>query len=491
MSTPSDLPSLPIRLADARVLCIGDVMLDRYVTGHVDRISPEAPIPILRAATESAMLGGAGNVARNLAALGATAHLVAVVGDDAEGQQVQRLLHGERRIVPDVVVAAGRPTTVKTRFVAGTQQLLRADRETTAPVTATVERRLRDASLSALDHVDVVVVSDYAKGALSRDLLAALVEAARERGLPVVVDPKGPDYGRYRGASVVTPNRPELAEAAGMAVGDDASVVTASRRVIERDGIGAVLVTRSQDGLSLVTAEHEAHHRARAREVFDVSGAGDTVVGVLAAALAVGAGLDDAAELANVAGGIVVAKRGTATVSPDELVEVLTAREMMEGRAGAMSLDSALARIDLWRMQGRRIGFTNGCFDLLHPGHVAMLAQARAACDRLVVGLNDDASVARLKGAGRPVQDAAARAAVLASLATVDLVVLFPEDTPMRLIEAIRPDVLVKGADYARADVVGGDLVESYGGRVVLADVMPGHSTTRTVSRIAEKAGGR
>jgi D-beta-D-heptose 7-phosphate kinase/D-beta-D-heptose 1-phosphate adenosyltransferase len=331
----------------------------------------------------------------------------------------------------------------------------------------------------------VPVVSDYALGVLRGGAAAASVAAARAAGHIVVVDPKGTDYGVYRGASVLKPNRLELGRAANLPVGTTEEVVAAARAVIAAAHCDAVLVSLSAEGMLLVEAAGGTHaFPAEAREVYDVSGAGDTVVAVLAAALAVGAPLPDAARLANLAAGIVVGKVGTAVVHADELAAALHDRDRLETQK-VLPLPLALDHVGRWRRRGLKIGFTNGCFDLLHPGHVSLLEQARAASDRLVVGLNSDASVKRLKGEDRPVQGEAARAAVLASLRSVDLVVLFAEDTPLELIEALRPDVLVKGADYALEDVVGADVVRANGGRVLLADLMPGHSTTRLVARIA------
>lgn len=483
--SPPDASALAARVGafgSARVACIGDVMLDRYVYGAVDRVSPEAPIPVLRIAEETATLGGAGNVARNLAALGAQAAFVAVVGNDDAGREIERLMAGlgiEAALVRD----ADRPTTIKTRYVAVGQQLLRADRETDAALGSTAEGEVLARADSAVAGAAVVVLSDYGKGVLTEAGCARVIRAAG--GKPVIVDPKGPDFAKYRGATIVTPNRRELADATRMPVATLADVEAAARRAQADSGIAAVLVTLSADGMLLVDAGGAQHLPAQAREVFDVSGAGDTVVATLAAALAAGASRVDAAHLANAAAGLVVGKRGTAVVLGPELVEALHTGDLLSGERKLVPLGVALERIATWRARGERIGFTNGVFDLIHPGHVSLLAQARAACDRLIVGLNADASVKRLKGPERPIQSEAARAAVLGSLAPVDLVIMFADDTPIRLIEAIRPDVLVKGADYKVNEVVGGDLVRGYGGRVLLAELAPGHSTTATISRLA------
>jgi D-beta-D-heptose 7-phosphate kinase/D-beta-D-heptose 1-phosphate adenosyltransferase len=474
-------------LSRTRVLCIGDLMLDRFIYGGVERVSPEAPIPVVRVEKETTMPGGAGNVVRNLVALGARVVFLSVVGDDGAADELRRLLPAGNALDPVVFEQKGRPTTIKTRYVAAGQQLLRADREAEAPIDPALGEKLLRRAEAALRSCDVVVLSDYAKGVLDRPRVARLIELARSLDKPVVVDPKGVDFKVYRGASVVTPNRFELSRAVNLPTGTNEEAALAARRLRDSCGTEAVLVTRGKDGMTLLPPEGGAalHLPTLGREVFDVSGAGDTVAATLAAGLGARLSLVDAAGLANVAAGIVVSKLGTAVAYADDLIGALHHRELASGEAKVLALAPALDRVARWRAQGLNVGFTNGCFDLLHPGHVSLLAQGRAACDRLVVGLNSDASVARLKGAGRPVQTETARAAVLASLAHVDLVVVFAEDTPMRLIEALRPEILVKGADYTIDQVVGADLVRGYGGRVVLAELAPGHSTTATVARIA------
>jgi D-beta-D-heptose 7-phosphate kinase/D-beta-D-heptose 1-phosphate adenosyltransferase len=472
-------------LAGVPVACIGDVMLDRYVRGRAERISPEAPIPVLSVEDEAVMPGGAGNVVRNLAALGAEARLAGLVGDDAAAADLLGLLRGQPRVDAALIEDPGRQTTIKTRYLAGAQQILRADRETLAPPSPVARERLLAAGLAAVERSAVVILSDYGKGALSEGLAEGVLAKAGALGRPAIVDPKGRDYARYLGATVVAPNRAELAAAVGADVARD-DEAEAARALIARFGFGAVLATLGRDGMLLVTNEDVLALPAEAREVFDVSGAGDTVVAALAAAMAAGAPLADAAALANVAAGLVVAKVGTAVVPREELAAALRRRELMAGEGKIADAEDAADRAGRWRRQGLRVGFTNGCFDLLHPGHVSLLAQARAACDRLIVGLNADASVARLKGGGRPIQGEAARATVLASLESVDLVVVFAEDTPRRLIEALRPDVLVKGADYRMEQIVGADLVTGWGGQVLLARLKPGYSTSQTIARMTE-----
>ncbi len=473
------------RFAGARILCVGDVMLDRFVVGSVDRISPEAPIPVLKVTRENAMPGGAGNVAANVASLGGHAHLFGVVGDDSAALVLKKKLDEARGIENALVSDAARPTTIKTRYAAEGQQLLRADREDTRAVAAGTERALCDGIAMAIAAADAVIVSDYGKGAVTEAVLAEIMAKGADTHTPVVVDPYGRDYARYRGASVVSPNRAELETAASMPCEEDEEVERAARKVIESSGVAALLVTRSARGMSLITADMAHHLPVRAREVFDVSGAGDTVVAAYALAGVAGAVPLEAAQLANAAAGLVVAKAGTAVVRASDLTAALHSADILASEAKIKTLDAALEAIQRWRARGKRIGFTNGCFDLIHPGHLSRLSQAKAGCDRLVVGLNSDESGRRLKGEGRPIQQETSRALVLASLEAVDLVVIFAEDTPRALIEATRPDLLVKGADYTIDQVVGADLVRSYGGKVLLAELLPGHSTTETIARLA------
>ncbi|MEI6558082.1 MAG: D-glycero-beta-D-manno-heptose-7-phosphate kinase [Rhodospirillaceae bacterium] len=482
----SDLSRDIDALTGTAVMCVGDVMLDRFVYGSVERISPEAPIPVLRIQRHAAMLGGAGNVAANLEALGCVPRFLSVVGNDEAGSAILRQLV-EARLADSchIITENDRQTSEKTRFFANNQQLLRTDSETVADISPVSQESLLATARALLSEVSAVILSDYGKGVLTAGVTQALIGAAVAAGKPVIVDPKGTDYRRYRGADLVTPNRRELAIASGLPVGEDGEIVAAAKDLNHRCGLGGMVVTRSEQGLSVVTRSGEVRHLpAEAREVFDVSGAGDTVIATLAGALGAGVPLIDAARLANLAAGVVVGKVGTAVVRRAELLAALHHQEWVTGEAKVLPLEGAADRVERWRHQGRRVGFTNGCFDLLHPGHVSLLQQARAACDRLVVGLNSDESVRRLKGETRPVQSELARATVLASLASVDLVVIFGEDTPLTLIRALRPDVLVKGADYTVDRVVGAELVQAYGGRVLLADLAAGHSTTATIARM-------
>jgi D-beta-D-heptose 7-phosphate kinase / D-beta-D-heptose 1-phosphate adenosyltransferase len=495
---PLMLDSPNIDFSRQTVVVLGDVMLDSWIYGHVERISPEAPVPVLRADRCREMLGGAGNVAHNIAALGGRAVLIGVIGDDAAGRRVRELADESGKspasVVPRLVVSTQASTIRKIRYVAAGQQVLRVDEETPLPVDASVAQQLVEYCEEALTGADAVILSDYAKGALTDDVLQQVIFACRSARKPVVADPKSRDFSRYSSVTVLTPNRLEALAGTGIDCDDEAMTEEAGRVALTQTGAEAVLITRGADGLSIIPRGSPAIHiGTRARSVFDVSGAGDTLVATLALSLASGASLIDAARLANAAAGIAVEKAGTATVSPNELRDAMSDAERVGHNSKIVPLDSALELVARWRVSGLKIGFTNGCFDLLHPGHVTLLAKARSGCDRLIVGLNGDASVKRLKGPDRPIQNEMARATVMASLGSVDLVMLFSEDTPDELIEAIRPDLLVKGADYMETEVVGASFVRSYGGRVYLVPLEWGHSTTGTISRItsALETGGQ
>jgi D-beta-D-heptose 7-phosphate kinase/D-beta-D-heptose 1-phosphate adenosyltransferase len=475
-----------------RVLVVGDIMLDRFVYGTVARISPEAPAPVLDTAGPVDVVGGSGNVVRNITSLGAACEIVAVVGRDDAAQSIRCYLESNGVSTDGLVEVEGRVTTVKTRFVAylHNTHLLRADTEETTPVAQKIEDAIIAAMRSRIDAVDAVVLSDYAKGVLTPRVVATVIAAAQRARKPVVVDPKGLDYSRYRGATALTPNVAELAQALGRPVKNDENAVkAAAKSLVEQIGCKSVLVTRGERGVLVVSRDGEAaSFDATARRVVDVSGAGDTVVASFALALVCDAGIRNAARLANAAAGVVVAKRGTSQVTANELRDLLLSRPHFELREKIKDAETIAHCVATWRREGLTVGFTNGCFDLLHPGHVHLLCEARSYCDRLVVGLNSDTSVKRLKGASRPVQTEAARSIVLAGLAFVDAVVLFNDDTPLELIGCIKPDVLVKGADYRIDQVVGRELVESCGGRVVLVELFPDSSTTRIIDRL--KIGG-
>lgn len=492
MLSTQDLLPLIDALAGTRILVVGDLMLDRFVHGEVERISPESPVPILRVTREILMAGGSGNVAANLAGLGVQATLVSVVGHDEEGRTLSARLDDTHVSCAGLVTSTTRPTTIKTRFLASHQQLLRVDEETAAALSVTDEQAVLAKIAELLPTQQAVIVSDYGKGVLTGAVTARIIELARARNIPVLVDPKGSDYSRYRGASVVTPNRKELAEATrGSPTVTDENIVAAAMQIIGEAGIDAVMATRSQDGLSIVRLNADpVHLRTQALEVFDVSGAGDTVIATAAAVLAAGGTLEQAGQLANLAGGVVVAKVGTAAIRTTDL---LAALDHAAGGVSSAEIDdwhTAREQVERWKARGLKVGFTNGCFDILHAGHVNYLAEARSYCDRLIIGLNHDKSVRILKGPTRPVNDQSARATVLSGLAAVDMVVLFgatengSDNTPCALIDLLKPDIYFKGGDYKPEQLPEAKIVAAYGGETKIMGLTAGHSTTSTIARM-------
>ena len=465
--------------SSTRVVVAGDVMLDRYLFGSTGRISPEAPVPVVHVHETDDRPGGAANVAVNLASLGITTRLVGVVGDDAAADALEAIMN-ERGIDCDFARAADRPTITKTRVQSRGQQLIRLDEENAAPLQGdAMTTRLQ----GAIDGAGAVVLSDYGKGALSD--VSAMIAACRQAGVPVLVDPKGTDFSKYRGASLITPNQAEFEAVAGKAESDD-DLVERAREMMNDLDLDALLVTRSEKGMLLVEAGAEPLFLStQAREVYDVTGAGDTVIATLAAALASGQSLGSAAALANVAAGLVVRKIGVATVTPGEISAALHQRG--QGGRGLVGLDALLALVDEARGRNERIVMTNGCFDVLHAGHVAYLEEAKNLGDRLIVAVNDDDSVRRLKGSTRPINALEDRLLVLAGLASVDWVVPFVEDTPARLIETILPDVLVKGGDYRPDEIAGAKEVLQNGGEVRVLAFRDGHSSSRIIDRLGDE----
>ncbi len=470
--------------AGTRVLCVGDLMLDRYVYGNVERISPEGPVPVFLHRESSDRLGGAGNVCMNLAALGVAPHLNAVVGDDPEG----RLLHAMlgTGLGCDLVTRDDAPTTLKTRYIARGQQVMRIDKEDARALSAQTAQDLIAAARARMKDCDMLILSDYAKGALSGDTARQLIDMARAAGMRTIADPKSEDFGKYRGAFMVTPNLSELHKAAGPTGPDLEAITKAARRLCAAHDIEYIAVTLSENGILIVSQTDEIYQKARKSDVFDVTGAGDAVVAALSACLLGGMTLQDAAEIAMVSAGIAVTRTGAVSVP---IADIDLALRSWSHRVESKIVPdrTALAeRVRAWRAAGETVGFANGVFDLLHPGHLSLLGQASAACTRLIVALNSDSSVRRLKGPSRPIQSEDIRARIIASIEGVAAVTVFDEDTPLELITAIQPDLLVKGSDYTIDKVVGADVVQARGGAVLLVDLVSGLSTTSTVARIKD-----
>lgn len=484
------LVQLVERLGRPRLCVVGDLMLDRYVYGDAERISPEAPIQILRADEQESRLGGAGSVVTNLLALGANVGVFSVVGRDPAGDEVRRELKAAGARIGGILRLADRSTTIKTRFVGRAQhrhpqQVLRVDQEDTRPLARNIEDRVLAKIELALRGADGLVLSDYNKGVLTPRLTRAVIRLGRRKKLPVVVDPiKAPDYSKYRGATLLTPNRTETELASGVRLTGRDGVRRAAKRLMDDLALDALVVTLDKEGAWLATKGKPGRMvPTRARPVYDVAGAGDMVITVIAIALATGATLVDSVRLANVAGGLEVQKFGVQTVSREEIVAELLEEARRSGDK-LRTLDGLLADLARHRTLGENIAFTNGCFDLIHAGHIEFFDFAARQGDVLVVGLNSDRSIRANKGAARPICPQEQRARVLSAIEVIDYIVLFDEKTPQRLIEAVRPDALIKGKDWRYKGVVGREFVESYGGRVVLAPLIKGLSTTELINRI-------
>jgi D-beta-D-heptose 7-phosphate kinase/D-beta-D-heptose 1-phosphate adenosyltransferase len=463
---------------------VGDVMLDRYIWGEVSRISPEAPIPIVQSTHESEQPGGAANVAMNIARLGAHVTLVGLTGGDQDEALLAQHLRANN-IDPRFVSCDGFPTITKTRVVCGRQQMIRFDRENLACRSEANYDRLLDLAIGMLPKVDVVVLSDYAKGALAPHVCQAVILEAKRLSIPVLVDPKANDFGRYKGATTICPNLNELAAALREDSRDLDTLLSAAERMLEELDISHLTVTLGEQGIAVVKPGMKLFAAANARQVFDVSGAGDTVISVLALCMASGVATEQSIQLANLAAGIVVGKLGTAPIEKQELLNLLGPALAVHAEDKlAPTLEELVRRVNRWRANAERIVFTNGCFDLLHAGHIALLEEARHHGERLIVAVNSDASVAALKGVNRPVVSEGSRARVLAALAAVDAVIVFDDATPLELILATQPDVIVKGGDYDPNTVVGAKEAESWGGRVVIVPIVEGHSTTGMIERL-------
>ena len=467
-----------------KILVVGDLMLDRYILGEVDRISPEAPVPVLRHAQRYERAGGAANVAMNLAGLGCQALLAGFWGDDAERRELAAFLDAANIDTAGVVTTA-LPTISKTRIVGRRQQLLRLDIESRERPGSADVQRLRERAEQLVGKVHAVVLSDYAKGALTAEICEAVIRAARAAGIPVLADPKTPDFSKYSGATMVCPNLAELSAATGVSAHELEALLQAGERQRSEHELTYLTVTMSEQGIRVLSEGKAFHSAARAREVFDVSGAGDTVIATLAAGLAGGLKVETTVELANLAAGIVVGKVGTVPIAQHELIAALTPSSGISSGEKVLDQTTLARRIAEWRAAGESIVFTNGCFDLLHVGHVTLLEECHRFGTKLVLGLNTDASVQRLKGSSRPVVGENERARVMSALAAVDAVVLFDEDTPLELIRAIRPDVLVKGGDYRVDTVVGHEEVIAAGGRVEIVPTVEGFSTSHLVRKLA------
>jgi D-beta-D-heptose 7-phosphate kinase / D-beta-D-heptose 1-phosphate adenosyltransferase len=463
-------------------LVVGDVMLDRYLIGSVGRISPEAPVPVVLIKSEETRAGGASNVAANLALLGISTRLVGCVGADPEAKSLSNLIKSSG-VKASLIASKTRPTIAKTRILGGHQQMLRLDQEDCAGFsTAENTSLLQVLKVELAEKPSVVILSDYAKGLLSETVCQQIIAQCQAHKIPVLVDPKGSDYGKYKGATALTPNKKEAAEACNTHTQDD-ELINKVAALKAKLGLSFMAVTRGEEGITLV--EKTSHHLpATAQQVFDVSGAGDTVIATLAAGLMHDLSPLQSLELANVAAGVVVGKVGTIPITKADLVEALSAKQGNEQAHKICDLAQLQSKVEVWKKAKQKIIFTNGCFDLLHAGHVTYLEAAKKRGDKLILGLNTDRSVSAIKGPRRPVVNEQDRARVLAALESVDAVILFDEDTPLKLVKAIKPDVIAKGSDYTADQVIGGKEVQSWGGEIALIDLVEGRSTSNIIKKM-------
>lgn len=475
------LKSIIQKFDHKKIICFGDVMLDRFVYGSVSRTSPEAPIPVLLIDHEQSMLGGAGNAAANLKSLGAQPLMIGLIGQDSAGDTLTRLCEQELGSSDGLISIAEFPTIEKTRFLAANQQMLRVDREDAKyKLSDTAQAKIKETIDRLVALADGVLISDYAKGLVTEELCQYLIQAANKRALPILVDPKGTDFTKYNGSTVIKPNKKELFEVTKVPCKTDEEVDTSATALLNTLSVDGLIVTRSEDGISVITKDQDTKHiRTNAKDVFDVSGAGDTVGATILLSITSGGTLEEATEIGNIAGGIVVGKIGTAKVHPDDLLEELLALDsvskehslVLPGLKKLSSKKTILEKVNLWRAQGLKIGFTNGYFDLIHPGHLSLFEQAKSRCDKLIVAVNSDTSVKANQREDSIIQDEISRAAVLGALEFADSVILFDERSPIELICAINPDVLIKGGNYQVSDVLGHEFVLSQGKDIFIADI--------------------
>lgn len=464
-------------------LIIGDAMLDRYLIGNVGRISPEAPVPVVLLKEQNERAGGAANVAANLALLGIKTHMVGCIGHDAEGDSLQKSIAAIGIDTSAMIRSTHRPTVAKTRILGGHQQMLRLDQESQAAFNDEENQQLLKAVHAELAlSPGIVILSDYAKGLLSESTCQEIIKACKSINIPVLVDPKGRDYTKYKGATALTPNKKETAEACETHI-DDGDLISKSSRLKQHLGLDFLAVTRGEEGITLIgDSTHQI--AATAQQVFDVSGAGDTVIATLAAGLLHGLSPLESLQLANLAAGVVVGKVGTIPITRDELLETLVLQQDNAQAQKVCNLSELITKVESWKRNKQKVVFTNGCFDLLHAGHVTYLEAAKKRGDKLILGLNTDRSVSAIKGPSRPVVSEGDRARVLAALESVDAVILFDEDTPLSLINMVKPNVIAKGSDYTADQVVGGKEVESWGGEIALINLVEGRSTSNIIEKL-------
>lgn len=468
-----------------KVLVVGDLMLDRYLFGSAERISPESPVPVVHFDNEEKRIGGAGNVAMNILGLGLNCDIISLVGDDIAAEEIINVLKENKCNVSGLIKIPSRSTTEKIRILANRQQVVRLDREDIQELQQHESKLLQQKLADKINDVDVVILSDYGKGVLSHEMCQWAIDRCIKSKVPILVDPKGTDWSKYKGADLITPNLKEAKEVTSFTILTDSDVEKACNELSKKYSIKSVLVTQGENGMTLYQEGFIRKIDAKRTEVFDVSGAGDTVISTVACMLAIGLTLDESAFIANQAAGIVVSKMGTHPIQFDELKRSLSFDWNSSPNRKIFEFKMLREMVDLWRRNGEKIVFTNGCFDILHVGHVSLFHQAKSKGDRLIVGLNSDASIKELKGENRPINNETDRSKILTYLETIDGICIFNELTPLILIEAIVPDVLVKGGDYNDADIVGAEFVKQNGGKVEIIPFVEGFSTTKVIESIA------
>ena len=472
-----------LKITNAKIFCLGDLMLDKYVIGSTHRISPEGPIPILDVKQEVQMLGGVGNVVRNLGSIGIKTYLVALTGDDKEGIEIDKKT-SQKNIIKKIIKDKNRPSTIKTRFVANNQQILRVDNENTSPLSPILEKKIINYSKKMILSSDAVVLSDYGKGLLTNNIIKTIINFTKKMHKPIILDPKNGNFKKYSGATIITPNTNELEEAVKKKLNNEFEIIRAAKELIRKYKFKYILVTRGKFGMILIPAgkKNVLNLKTEAKETYDVSGAGDTVVSFIAACLGSSISIQNSIKIANSAAGIVVSKSGTSVAHFSELIFALNKKNIS---SKFVNLEEGLKIVDFWKKKNEIIGFTNGCFDYLHPGHLSLFRQAKKKCTKLIVAINSDNSVKEIKGPNRPKQNENIRIKILEAIKYVDLIILFSDKTPIKLIKKIKPNLLVKGSDYKEKQIVGAKEVKLYGGKILRAKNLDDFSSSIVIEEIS------
>ena len=470
-----------LSLLNTKIFCLGDLMLDKYIIGSTNRISPEGPIPVLDIEKEIKMLGGVGNVVRNLSTLSTETHLVSLIGNDKVSSEVEKQLN-QININKEIIKDSHRPTITKSRFIANNQQILRVDKEKRVSISSALEKKILNFSKKKILKTKAIIISDYNKGLLTENILRKIISFAKKYKKPIVIDPKSTNYEKYSGATILTPNINELESVSKKKLINDIDIVKAARKLISKFNFNYILVTRGKLGMILVSKKNILKLEAEAKEVFDVSGAGDTVVSFLAAGLASSLKIEESVKIANIAAGIVVNKTGTSVAHLSEMLISINKNDYYLSKV--MNISELNKVVDFWSKKKEKIGFTNGCFDYLHPGHISLFQQAKKKCSKLIVAVNSDNSIKKNKGPLRPKQKLNTRLQVLNSIPFIDLIIVFSEQTPIKIIKKIKPDLLVKGSDYKENQIIGSKEVKKYGGKVLRASILKNFSSSIIIDEI-------